>query len=73
MNITPELMSQLASPMGGTVNLQNALNNAQQALAQKSMSINDFMQNPHTIIKQLVPEDRLNWAIQQANSVFGRR
>lgn len=32
-----------------------------------------FMQSPQQYVQQIVPQDRLQWAMQQANAIYGRK
>lgn len=73
-HITQMLMSRF----GGPQQFQNAMNQAQNALMQCNMSMEQFMQNPQATMNQLVqsgaiPQEVYNQAVQRANQAFPRR
>lgn len=71
MNLNNQMMSQLMNQFGGPQQFQQRLNAAQQQLQQMNMSPEQFL-NQQVQNGQL-SQDRLNWAIEQANQAYGRK
>lgn len=73
MIIPPQLANALMQQLGGPEQFQKAINSAQNMLQQQNITMEQFMQSPQQYVQQIVPQDRLQWAMQQANAIYGRK
>jgi hypothetical protein len=73
MNIPPQFANVLMQQLGGPEQFQKAINSAQNMLQQQNITMEQFMQSPQQYVQQIVPQDRLQWAMQQANAIYGRK
>lgn len=69
-NIAPNPMDTIYNMFGGAQNFQQQVNQIQQRIP--------MGMTPESYVNQMVQngqlsQDRLNWAMQTANSIFGRR
>lgn len=69
-NIAPNPMDTIYNMFGGAQNFQQQVNQIQQKIP--------MGMTPESYVNQMVQngqlsQDRLNWAMQTANSIFGRR
>lgn len=69
----PQILQGLMQQMGGPEQFQKAVNSAQNQLMQQNYTMEQFMQNPQQIAQAVIPQDRLQWAMQMANQYMGRR
>lgn len=70
--INQQTMQTIMNSFGGPEPFQKAMNTAQNSLMQSNVTMEQFMQNPQQIAQQLIPQDRLDYAIQMANKMTGR-